>query len=192
MTNPSFVSYTSKFSKWVFNSTWTKNFQMFKLDLEKGEEPEIKLPISAGSWKKQERSRKTPIYALLTMPKTLTISSLIQLFSHVWLFVTPWTANQSWTFIRRTDAKAETPILWPPDAKNWLIWKDPDPGKDWRRRRGRQRMRWLDGIADSMDMSLSNLRELVKDRTAWRAASPWGCKESDMPEWLNWTDKDTY
>ena len=57
--------------------------------------------------------------------------------------------NQSWIFIGRTDADGETPILWRPDAKNWLIWKDPDAGNDWRwKRRGRQRMRWLDGITD--------------------------------------------
>ena len=97
--------------------------------------------------------------------------------------------DQSWIFFGRTDVEAKTPMLWPPDAKNWLTGKDPDAGKDWRQeekgtteddvsgwhhRLDGHELEWTSGVGDG------------RGGLAW--CGPWGCKESDTTDWLNWTE----
>ena len=91
--------------------------------------------------------------------------------------------NQPSVFIRRTHAEAS--ILWPPDTQSRLFGKDPDSGKDWgQEKKGRQGMRWMDGIIDSVDMSLTNFERWWKIEEPGMPC-PWGQKESDMSERLN-------
>ena len=95
--------------------------------------------------------------------------------------------NQSWILIGRTDAEA--PVLWPPDAKNWLIGKDPDAGQDWRQEDKGVTEHGMVGWHPLLDdMNLSELRELVMDREAWHAAVHGVKKSQDTTKGLNWTD----
>ena len=111
----------------------------------------------------------------------------------------PWTArrstvnpkgNQSRIFIGRTDAEAETPILWPPNVKSWLLWKDPDSRKDWRwEETGTTEdemagwCHWLDGHEFKQALGVGD------SQGSLACCSPWGYKESDMTEQLNWTEE---
>ena len=98
--------------------------------------------------------------------------------------------NQSWIFIGRTDAEAETPILWPPDVKNWVIWKDPDAGKDWRQKEQGttedeivERHHQLNGHEFEQALGVGD------EQGSLVCCSPWDRKESDTTEQLKWMNE---
>ena len=96
--------------------------------------------------------------------------------------------NQSWIFIGRTDAEAETSILWPLDAKNWLVWKDPDAGKDWRQEEKGTSEDEMVGWHHQLDGHESEQAPGVGDGQGnLVCCSPWGHQESNTTEQLNWT-----
>ena len=122
--------------------------------------------------------------AVLLEPKKIK-SVTVSIFSPIYL---PWfpKGNQSWIFIGRADAEAEAPIIWPCDAKNWLIGKDSDAGKDWRQEeKGQQMMRWLDGNWLN-GHELEQAPGVGDGQGSLACCSPWDHKESDTTEWLNW------
>ena len=96
---------------------------------------------------------------------------------------------QSWIFIGRTDAEAETPILWPPSVKSWLIWKDPDGGKDWRHEEKGMTEDEMAGWHHPLDGHVFGWTPGVGDGEGGLACcGSWGHKDSDTTEWLNWTE----
>ena len=97
--------------------------------------------------------------------------------------------NQSLIFIRRTDAEAETLLLWPPDVKNWLIWKDRDTGKDWRWEKKGTTEDEMAGWHHQLDgQEFEQVPGVDNGQGSLACCSPWGFKESDMTLWLNWTE----
>ena len=107
--------------------------------------------------------------------------------------------NQSWMFIGRTDDEAEAPIIWPPDAKSWLIRKDPEAGKEWRQEEKGMTEDEMVGWHHQLDgYEFEQALGVGDGQGSLVCCSPWGHKESDMTKWLNWTElnnqnqQDTY
>ena len=136
------------------------------------------------SWTvKKAEHRRIDAFLTVVLEKTLESSLNCKEIKPVHL-----KGNGSWIFIGRTDAEAETPILWPPDVKNWLIWKDPDAGKDWRQEdKGMtedEMVGWhhlLNGHEFEQALGVGD------GHGSLVCYSPWGHKELDTTEWLNWT-----
>ena len=96
--------------------------------------------------------------------------------------------NQSWIFLGKSDVEAETPILWPPDMKNWLIWKDPDAGKDWRwEEKGTTEDEMVGWHHQLNGLEFESTPGVGDGQGGLTCCSPWGRKESDTTERLNWT-----
>ena len=93
--------------------------------------------------------------------------------------------NQSWIFIGGTDAEAETPVLWPPDAKGQLIGKDPDVGQDWRWKKGMTGWDVWMALLTQWAWSWANSKRRFEEQESLESYSPWSCKELDTTEWLN-------
>ena len=100
--------------------------------------------------------------------------------------------NQSWIFIGWTDAESEAPILWPHDVKNWLIWKDPDAGKDWRQEKKGRTEDEMTGWHHRLDGHEFEQALGVGDGQGNLACSPWGHKELDTTEWLHWVSQNNF
>ena len=117
------------------------------------------ISVWSASWSEHDEPRDQCMISHVISACAVSWSVYDQVRDHDW---SNWTRTQPLykclCFYSRNDAKAETPVLWPPHGKSWLIGKDSNSGRDWgRRRRGRQRMRWLDDTTDSMDVSLSEV-----------------------------------
>ena len=97
--------------------------------------------------------------------------------------------DQSWMFIGRTDVEAETPVLWPPDAKSWLIGKDPDAGKDWgQEEKGMTEDKMVGWHHQLNGHGFGCTLKAGDGQEGLMCCSSWGRKESDMTEWLKWTE----
>ena len=95
--------------------------------------------------------------------------------------------DESWVFIGRTDVEAETPILWPPDVKSWLIWKDHDAGKDWGQEKGTTEDDWM--ASTFFGHEFEQAPRVGDGQGSLTCCSPWSCKELDTTEQLNWTEQ---